>query len=367
MSPEQFHNKAITGASDQYSLGVVAYEMLLGRKPFDGATYAEIITQHLFEQPGDIRAARPDVPEHIAGAIMRMLAKDPAERFPDLDAVAHELGVPQKTDGVVVRTEMISLAKNGPQKKVRMSVPISPVPMTKRNADPAAPTVVEKPARTRAARPAGASSSKSRSPMIAAAALILLGGGGFAAWKTFGAQTSQTQPPQHVAAQPSTTDSTARAALVIPTGTPTTPPAASRDSAPASSQAATKEPPPSTKQAETKVASPQTRTPTTRSQPRAERSASTSAPRQTSAPPPASEPTRTAESGLATLQLRISPPGHLYVDNISKGERSSFAEQLIPGTHTLRIERDGYETKDTTVVVTAARPTTIRITLTPRQ
>jgi len=41
MSPEQFHNKAVTGASDQYSLGVVAYEMLAGKKPFDGGTYAK--------------------------------------------------------------------------------------------------------------------------------------------------------------------------------------------------------------------------------------------------------------------------------------------------------------------------------------
>src|SRR6185295_18081313 len=139
MSPEQFHNKAVTGASDQYSLGIVAYEMLLGKKPFDGATFAEIITQHLFEPVPDIRQLRPDVPEHVAEAIKRMLSKDPAERFPDLEAAATELGTPQKKEGDVVRTQMISLVKNGPQKKVRMSVPMSPIPVTKR----ASPTVVE--------------------------------------------------------------------------------------------------------------------------------------------------------------------------------------------------------------------------------
>src|ERR1051326_6669156 len=59
MSPEQFHNKAVTGRSDQYSLGVVAFEMLTGRKPFNGSTYAEIITQHLFEQVPDVRTIQP--------------------------------------------------------------------------------------------------------------------------------------------------------------------------------------------------------------------------------------------------------------------------------------------------------------------
>src|SRR3954471_2498357 len=70
MSPEQFHNKSVTGASDQYSLGVVAYEMLTGKKPFDGATYAEIITQHLFETVPDIRTVRPDIPANFAETVM---------------------------------------------------------------------------------------------------------------------------------------------------------------------------------------------------------------------------------------------------------------------------------------------------------
>src|SRR5207249_4495267 len=133
MSPEQFHNKAVTGASDQYSLGVVAYEMLAGKKPFDGATYAEIITQHLFEQPPDLRAINASVPEHVVQVVKKMLAKDPADRYPDLDTAVHALGVPtSKTEGDKIRTQMISLAKSGAQKKLRLSQPMSPIPVTKK-------------------------------------------------------------------------------------------------------------------------------------------------------------------------------------------------------------------------------------------
>src|SRR3954464_5688814 len=120
MSPEQFHNKAVTGASDQYSLGVVAYEMLSGKKPFDGATYAEIITQHLFEPPPDLRAVRPDIPDNIAETVMRMMSKEASARFTDLDAAVAALGTPTTTQGEKARTQMISLARNFESKGKRM-------------------------------------------------------------------------------------------------------------------------------------------------------------------------------------------------------------------------------------------------------
>src|SRR6185503_19160512 len=119
------------------------YEMLAGKKPFDGGTYAEIITQHLFEQPPDLRTINPDVPEHVVQAIAKMMAKDPADRFPDLDTAIHAFGAPvSKKEGDALRTQMISLAKSGPQKKIRMSVPMSPIPVTKKAPPPAA-TVIE--------------------------------------------------------------------------------------------------------------------------------------------------------------------------------------------------------------------------------
>src|SRR5438034_978421 len=146
MSPEQFHNKAVTGASDQYSLGIVAYEMLTGRKPYDGGTYAEIITQHLFEPVPDLRAVRPDIPDNVATAVMKMMAKEASARFPDLDAAVAALGTPTTTQGEKARTQMISLARNYESKGKRMSIPQSPVPAQRRAQAPA-PTVVEDPNR----------------------------------------------------------------------------------------------------------------------------------------------------------------------------------------------------------------------------
>ena len=56
----------------------------------------------------------------------------------------------------------------------------------------------------------------------------------------------------------------------------------------------------------------------------------------------------------------------MFVDNVNKGQQTRFSEQLIPGTHTIRVEREGWLTKDTTVTISAGQPATIRINLTER-
>lgn len=221
MSPEQFHNKAVTGASDQYSLGIVAYEMLTGKKPFDGATYAEIITQHLFEPPPDLRTVRPDIPPNIADAIMRMMSKDAGVRFPDLDAAVASLGTPTTTQGEKARTQIISIAKAGPERKVRMSVPQSPIPAQRK---PAEPTVVEKaqPARQApAAKRPSPPPAKEKSSMglaVAAVFLILVGVGGTIGYLKYASSKPAIDPTiipsgtagtAPVAATPPVIDSTA--------------------------------------------------------------------------------------------------------------------------------------------------------------
>ena len=226
MSPEQFHNKAVTGQSDQYSLGVVAYEMLAGKKPFDGGTYAEIITQHLFEAVPDLRQANPEVPEHVVEVIKKMMAKDPAERFPDIDTAIHALGAPaSKKEGDVVRTQMISLAKSGPQKKVRMSVPMSPIPVTKKREAPA-PTAIEPAVKTPPKRKRPEKVEEKRGGagkwIGIAATLVVVAGGGYFGWQQMQKNASVVPAPSPIvtpagtpADQPAPVDSN-RAAVTPP-------------------------------------------------------------------------------------------------------------------------------------------------------
>ncbi|HTD71375.1 MAG TPA: serine/threonine-protein kinase, partial [Gemmatimonadales bacterium] len=81
MSPEHYRGTEISGGADQYSLGVVAFQCLAGRVPFDAATAYELLNKHVVEPPPPLSDLRPDLPPHAYAAIDRALAKSPADRF----------------------------------------------------------------------------------------------------------------------------------------------------------------------------------------------------------------------------------------------------------------------------------------------
>ena len=208
MSPEQCAAKTeLTGASDQYSLGVVAYEMLAGQLPFQAETTVGLLFAHVHETPPSIADIRPDIPEDVADAVMRMLAKEPEERWPDIETAVGALGGAPIAHDDPIRAQLVELAggrSQSPAETIR--TPMSPVPANKLSPPPATRTATPKerrPAtRTGTSVPSGSRApapppAKQRSALVYIAPLVLLAGG--AAWWFLGrspkAAPSALPPP----------------------------------------------------------------------------------------------------------------------------------------------------------------------------
>jgi serine/threonine-protein kinase len=84
MSPEQVLGKELDWRSDQYGLGVLAFEMFTGRVPFEGATPQEVTLARLKSRPRPIRELRPELPARLEEVIGRTLATEPDARFPSM-------------------------------------------------------------------------------------------------------------------------------------------------------------------------------------------------------------------------------------------------------------------------------------------
>jgi serine/threonine-protein kinase len=91
LAPEQASGKPVSPATDVYSLGVVLWELLAGDVPFSGENFVAVALRHVNELPPNLRTVRPDVSPRLAAAVERALAKDPAQRFPSMAALAAEL------------------------------------------------------------------------------------------------------------------------------------------------------------------------------------------------------------------------------------------------------------------------------------
>ena len=92
MSPEQIEGQDVDGRSDIYSLGIILYEMMTGRVPFEGDTFLSIAVKQKTERPRNPRDLNPQVPDDLVRLILRCLEKDKVKRYQSIGDVLADLG-----------------------------------------------------------------------------------------------------------------------------------------------------------------------------------------------------------------------------------------------------------------------------------
>ena len=134
MSPEQCSAERVTGATDQYSLGVTAFEMLTGAPPFEAPSHMTIMMKQMSEPAPLVQGRAPDCPADLAAVIDRMLAKESFDRFATMEDVVETLHAGTVTSTHKVRTQLVSFALADPRREQlkRVSTPRSPIPTAAR-------------------------------------------------------------------------------------------------------------------------------------------------------------------------------------------------------------------------------------------
>lgn len=130
MSPEACNGDKLDTRADIWSLGVVLYEMLAGRRPFQHEEVSHLTLAIMTEPPPDLQQLRPEVSDRLADLVYRMLAKDRNRRIPEMNLVGRELeAILRGTDEGGVPRSFASrfadtiLDKSGPQHNLPRSLP----------------------------------------------------------------------------------------------------------------------------------------------------------------------------------------------------------------------------------------------------
>jgi tetratricopeptide (TPR) repeat protein len=111
MSPEQLQGREIDFRSDVFSLGILLYEMLTGRRPFAGDSSADVISSILRDTPSTVSEVRSDLPRHLGRIIRHCLEKDPERRYQATKDIRNDLeDLKREVDSGEVAAAMIPAA-----------------------------------------------------------------------------------------------------------------------------------------------------------------------------------------------------------------------------------------------------------------
>ncbi len=91
MAPEQLKGERGTAASDIYAVGIILYEMLCGRTPFDGENVFAVMNQHVSQDPPSILDYNPNIQPSLATVVMKAIRRDPEKRYSSMREMLHDL------------------------------------------------------------------------------------------------------------------------------------------------------------------------------------------------------------------------------------------------------------------------------------
>jgi serine/threonine-protein kinase len=312
VSPEQAQGNPLDGRSDQYSLAVVGYQMLVGRLPLIGDSAHALMYKHIYEVPPTAQSLRPDIPTQISEALQRAMAKKPADRFATMEDFATAIW---------------------PERPVQAGQPTPTIA----GFSPLARLIARRRPRHRQLTAAAVVAAG-----LAVAFLI-----GRDMESPEGDITESATSPDTFAAPP--------ADVVAPVPAPAAPETVGQRVAPVDTTSADSLPTPSAPDSAVPSAPP------ARSPPRRARTAPPTPGARARASPETPPPPPAAEVGYLTVNA--VPYGTVSIDGVEIGDTPIVRRRLPLGEHVVRITRPGFRPDSAAVTITAGNEVRLRRTL----
>jgi len=403
MSPEQGMGRPVTGRSDQYSVAVMAFRMIAGQVPFEGDSAIDILHKHCMIAPPRMETFIQGLPAHVYQAVHKALEKKGELRFATCSAFVKALREP--TPELQISSESATVMVDAAQvsQMAHAAASQAATMLTPRPAGATAPP-------TPAPKVTRAPEKKSKKGLVMAAGLVVVLGGAGAGWVMFGPGGSPAPgaepaggqpgaasgaPAQPAGAQPTNVASVPVPAAAASTGRVTVtglPPGGTITVDGRRQTGSTFELSPGRHEIQlsavgyramsapvTIAAGENLELPFTGARVVASTAVPVTQP-PAAQPPPATQPasggtpagvanTGGAAPATALGLLLVGIQGgwaNVTLDNQAKGQQSTVREMLLPGTHQLRLEREGFVTIDTSLTVRAGDTTRVRVRLQPR-